>query len=53
MPQVLPRTSFKVHAQVAETLPQDVLERMHAPPKSDDPIVDAHALPEADAFVFG
>ena len=39
--------------QVAETLPADVLEKMHAPAKSDSPIIDPHTLPEADGFVFG
>ena len=26
---------------------------MHAPPKSDYPIVDAHTINQADGFVFG
>ncbi|GIL89009.1 hypothetical protein Vretimale_16286 [Volvox reticuliferus] len=39
--------------QVAETLPKDVLEKMHAPPKPDVPLADPHNLPEADALVFG
>ncbi|GLI59724.1 hypothetical protein VaNZ11_001670 [Volvox africanus] len=39
--------------QVAETLPKDVLEKMHAPPKPDIPLADPHRLPEADALVFG
>lgn len=39
--------------QVAETLPAEVLEKMHAPAKSDYPIIDPHTLPEADGFVFG
>lgn len=38
--------------QVAETLPAEVLGKMGAPPKGDDPIIDVHTLPEADAFVF-
>ncbi|EFJ51561.1 hypothetical protein VOLCADRAFT_87709 [Volvox carteri f. nagariensis] len=38
---------------VAETLPADVLEKMHAPTKPDVPLADPHKLPEADAFVFG
>ncbi len=36
-----------------EILPPSVLEKMQAPPKSDDPIIDPHNLPEADAFIFG
>ncbi|KAG2433240.1 hypothetical protein HXX76_008310 [Chlamydomonas incerta] len=39
--------------QVAETLPAEVLEKMHAPPKSDYPIITSKELPEADGFVFG
>lgn len=39
--------------QVAETLPAEVLTKMHAPPKADYPIIDPHDLPNADAFVFG
>ncbi|GFR49390.1 hypothetical protein Agub_g11442 [Astrephomene gubernaculifera] len=39
--------------QVAETLPAEVLEKMHAPPKSDVPILSPLELPDADAFVFG
>ena len=40
--------------QVAETLPAEVLEKMHAPPKSDDvPIVTALDLPKADGILFG
>ena len=39
--------------QVAETLPEGVLEKMHAPPKADYPILDAHVMDQADGFVFG
>ncbi|XP_027157476.1 uncharacterized protein LOC113759046 [Coffea eugenioides] len=39
--------------QVAETLPQEVLSKMSAPPKSDVPIISPHQLSEADGFVFG
>ncbi|KXZ44940.1 hypothetical protein GPECTOR_60g717 [Gonium pectorale] len=39
--------------QVAETLPEEVLGKMHAPPKSDYPIIDPQTLPDADGFVFG
>ena len=35
--------------QVAETLPQEVLEKMHAPPKDAAvPVIKAAQLPEAD-----
>lgn len=39
--------------QVPETLPEEVLGKMHAPPKQDVPIISASELTEADAFVFG
>jgi len=39
--------------QVAETLPQEVLTKMHAPPKSDIPVIDAETLTKYDAFLFG
>jgi len=39
--------------QVAETLPQEILTKMHAPPKSDIPIIDAKTLESYDAFLFG
>lgn len=36
-----------------ETLPEDVLEKMHAAPKSSHPIIKVEDLPKADGFVFG
>lgn len=39
--------------QVPETLPQEVLTKMHAPPKSDYPVIDAKTLESYDAFLFG
>ncbi|KAG2449476.1 hypothetical protein HYH02_005621 [Chlamydomonas schloesseri] len=40
--------------RVAETLPAEALEKMHAPPKPDDiPVMETGKLPDADAFVFG
>jgi hypothetical protein len=39
--------------QVAETLPEGVLTKMHAPPKPDVPLLDVHDLPKADGFLFG
>lgn len=38
--------------QVAETLPAEVLAKMHAPPKADYPVIDQHNLADYDAFVF-
>jgi len=39
--------------QVPETLPQEVLAKMHAPPKSNIPVIDAATLEKYDAFLFG
>mmetsp|Transcript_24908 Transcript_24908/g.80225 ORF Transcript_24908/g.80225 Transcript_24908/m.80225 type:complete len:208 (+) Transcript_24908:110-733(+) len=39
--------------QISETLPADVLEKMHAPPKSDDPVATPETLTEADGILFG
>jgi len=39
--------------QIAETLPADVLEKMHAPPKRDIPIATPDDLAAADAIIFG
>ena len=36
--------------QVPETLPAEVLAKMHAPPKADYPIIDISTLPQASAF---
>lgn len=39
--------------QVPETLPDEVLTKMHAPPKPDYPIATPDTLTEYDAFLFG
>ncbi len=40
--------------QVAETLPEEILTKMHAPPKpADVPIITANELAEADGILFG
>ncbi|SCU90877.1 LAME_0E10374g1_1 [Lachancea meyersii CBS 8951] len=39
--------------RVEETLPDEVLEKMHAPEKSDIPVATAQTLEEYDAFLFG
>lgn len=39
--------------QVPETLPQEVLQKMHAPPKPDYPIATPADLPQYDGFLFG
>ncbi|THV06406.1 1,4-benzoquinone reductase [Dendrothele bispora CBS 962.96] len=39
--------------QIPETLPDEVLAKMHAPPKADYPVISANELKEFDAFLFG
>ncbi|KAI5386365.1 hypothetical protein KIW84_072770 [Lathyrus oleraceus] len=39
--------------QVPETLPEDVLGKMGAPPKSDVPIITPNELTEADGLLLG
>ncbi|KAG6634521.1 hypothetical protein I3843_12G123300 [Carya illinoinensis] len=39
--------------QVPETLPEEVLGKLRAPPRSDVPIIKPKELVEADGFVFG
>ncbi|KAG9311533.1 putative quinone reductase [Chiua virens] len=39
--------------QIAETLPDEVLAKMHAPPKPDYPIMKPADLPSFDAYLFG
>ncbi|CAF1089659.1 unnamed protein product [Didymodactylos carnosus] len=40
--------------RVNETLPRDVLDKMHAsPPDTSIPVIEVNRLPEADAFMFG
>lgn len=39
--------------QVPELLDQSILDKMHAPPKPDVPIITASMLTDADGFVFG
>lgn len=39
--------------QCAETLSEEVLGKMHAPPKNEAvPVIDTHKLPEADGACF-
>ncbi|THH16928.1 hypothetical protein EW146_g3802 [Bondarzewia mesenterica] len=52
----LPSTDSDVvggHCRIAETLPQEVLTKMHAPAKPDYPIFAPADLPKFDAFIFG
>ncbi|EGV64431.1 flavodoxin-like fold protein [Yamadazyma tenuis] len=39
--------------QIEETLPEEVLKAMYAPPKSDVPLASVDTLKEYDAFLFG
>ncbi|PKA53546.1 hypothetical protein AXF42_Ash009042 [Apostasia shenzhenica] len=39
--------------QVPETLSEEVLGKLGAPPKSDVPIITPDQLPDADGFIFG
>ncbi|KGQ01218.1 NAD(P)H:quinone oxidoreductase, type IV [Paracoccidioides lutzii Pb01] len=39
--------------QIAETLPQEVLDKMHAPGKSSYPVAEPATLLNYDAFLFG
>ncbi|KAJ2178725.1 hypothetical protein GGF45_002724, partial [Coemansia sp. RSA 551] len=39
--------------QFPETLGDDVLEKMHAAPKPNVPVIDVDKLAEADGFLFG
>ena len=39
--------------QVPETLPDDVLEKMYAPPKGDYPVITKEKMVEYDGFLFG
>jgi len=39
--------------QIPETLPEEVLAKMHAPPKSDIPLITPATLEQYDAFLCG
>lgn len=39
--------------QVPETLNDEVLAKLHAPPKKDYPVIQTSDLPQFDAFLFG
>ena len=39
--------------RIPETLPQEVLTKMHAAPKPDYPIITVDQLPKYNAFLFG
>uniref|UniRef100_A0A0D6QY50 NAD(P)H dehydrogenase (quinone) n=1 Tax=Araucaria cunninghamii TaxID=56994 RepID=A0A0D6QY50_ARACU len=39
--------------QVPETLPEDVLVKMHAAPKTEAPVIEPKQLVDADGLIFG
>ncbi|KAF8438904.1 flavoprotein-like protein [Boletus edulis BED1] len=39
--------------QIPETLPGEILTKMHAPPKPDYPVISVNQLEDFDAFLFG
>ncbi|KAH7882844.1 flavoprotein-like protein [Phlebopus sp. FC_14] len=39
--------------QIAETLSDEILAKMHAPPKPDYPVIQPSELPGFDAYLFG
>jgi NAD(P)H dehydrogenase (quinone) len=39
--------------QIPETLSEEVLTKMHAPPKNEDPVATPETLTKYDAFLFG
>ncbi|KAL4945509.1 hypothetical protein BDV06DRAFT_209381 [Aspergillus oleicola] len=39
--------------QIAETLPQEILDLFHAPPKSSHPVINPEQLTSYDAVLFG
>ncbi|TMW64957.1 hypothetical protein Poli38472_009124 [Pythium oligandrum] len=50
--KLVPGVETKIY-QVAETLPQEILSKMGAPPKPDHPIASPDVLKEADGILFG
>jgi NAD(P)H dehydrogenase (quinone) len=45
--------SDSFNSRIAETLPQEVLTKMYAPPKPDYPILAPNDLAHYDAFICG
>jgi hypothetical protein len=46
-------TRFINNSRIAETLPQEVLTKMYAPPKPDYPILAPNDLAHYDGFIIG
>uniref|UniRef100_A0A1D1XQQ1 NAD(P)H dehydrogenase (quinone) n=1 Tax=Anthurium amnicola TaxID=1678845 RepID=A0A1D1XQQ1_9ARAE len=49
---VTPNVKVELY-QIPETLPQEILDKMHAPPKPDIPVITTEKLAEADGILFG
>ena len=47
------RGKVTIRLRVPETLPQEVLALMHAPPKPDYPVIEPAQLAEFDGFLLG
>ena len=47
------RLTRSTRPRIAETLPEEVLAKMHAPAKPDYPIITPDQHPNFDAFIFG
>lgn len=45
--------TFACDSRVAETLPEEVLQKMYAPPKPDYPVVKPTDLLKHDGILFG
>lgn len=53
MPHLCMQRSKPGLLQVRETLPPEILEKIKAPPKADDPIIQPEELPDFDGLIFG
>ena len=48
-----PLVPISSNIKVPETLTEDILEKMHAPPKPDLPTISVEELTEPDGIIFG
>jgi NAD(P)H dehydrogenase (quinone) len=48
-----PRPCLTRLFRIAETLPQEILTKMHAPAKPDYPVIQPDELVNFDAYLFG
>jgi len=49
----LPLSNLFSHYRVQETLPQEILAKMHAPAKPEYPVITPDILATYDAFILG